>query len=100
MTWGKDNLPWLAYLQWMLCTASLQTLGCCWDLPKDLVQQALLSILDWKESGSCREGAFSLDIGHISRAQCGRLVWRGLKNCHFTCLAPVLRSHPALKQTK
>lgn len=100
MTRGKDNPPWLAYLQWMLCTASLQTLGCCWDLPKDLVQQALLSILDWKESGSCREGAFSLDIGHISRAQRGRLVWRGLKNCRFTCLSPVLRSHPALKKPK
>lgn len=101
VTWGKDNPPRLAYLQWMLCTTSLQTSGCCWDLPKDLVQQALLSILvDWKESGSCGEGAFSSDTGHISRAQCGRLVWGGLKSCQFTCLAPVLRSHPALKKPK
>ena len=78
VTWGKDNPLRLAYLQQMLSTASLQTPGCCWDLPKDLVHQALLSIrVAWKESGPCREGASSLDTGHMSRAQCSQLLWGG-----------------------
>lgn len=98
VTWRKDEPPPLAYLQCMLCTASLQSLGCCWDLPKDLVHQALLSILvDWKEPGPGGEGAFSLDIGHVSGGQHGELLWGGLT---FTCLAPVPHSHPALEKPK
>lgn len=98
VTWGRGNPPHLACLQWKVCTTSWQTPCCCWDLLKDFVQQAHLSILDDQESGSCREGAFSSDTGQVRRGQHGWLVWEGLKLCQFTYLAPVLRSHAALKK--